>query len=302
LSSLLNFRNHPALRRLCLPISPAKDMVWKIEQELQEEDGSLTMPIVRDEGRIIITVGWFIHCPRSRDFWSRLWQPLAILTDSGAAQQAGQTGSRTSQGIAAPSIKALLLRSLTVLVQLPTWLRLLRQSLPGSVQISSLHEVQIRLASEPEASAVQRAKAAGLKEVRPQGQIIFWNPTNSSFAGLLADGEEVQKLAKEAGTRQALATRIHDSMQRAENGGQMPQMVEGGVDPRRMTRDDCYKALQLTSSELKAVNSKEEAQKRLARAFTLRVLENKEGEQQKIERLALAFDLLLRRVCLSLEL
>jgi len=289
----LNFRKHPALRSLCLPISPATDMVWKIEQELQEEDGSITMPIVRDEGRIIMTLGWFIHCPRSRDFWSRLWQPLATLTDSGAPQQAG---------IAPPSIKALLLRSLTVLVQLPTWLRLLRQSLPGSVQISSLHEVQIRLASEPEASVVQRAKAAGLKEVRAQGQIIFWNPTKSSFAGLLTDGEEVQKLAKEAATRQALSTRIHDSMQRAGNGGQMPQMVEGGIDPRSMTRDDCYKELQLKSSELKAVNSKEEAQKRLARTFTLRVLENKEGEQQKIERLALAFDLLLRRVCLSLEL
>jgi len=120
----------------------------------------------------------------------------------------------------------------------------------------------------------------------------------------VADHQEVEELAKDAAARQAVLCRIQNSLERAHNGGQVTQMVEGGVDPRSMTRDMCYEELQITSEKLKSAisTSKEEAKKQLARAFTLRVLQNKSAEKEKVERVALAFDLLLRRVCLSLEL
>ncbi|CAE7228650.1 unnamed protein product, partial [Symbiodinium natans] len=273
--TLRDFNRHPAMDELSVGDGKFTRL---IEKELNEDVPQM-QPRILDNGQVIITLSWLIYLPGNGTFFSRLFQPLLMLT--------GLLG--TAGGPSGPPGATTVLRRIAgVFRQLPNWFRLLGRSLPGSVQVSPLWECQLGLRKEPQASP-------------PHGQVILWDEARGHFADVMGDIEAMETLAKEIGTRQGVATRVITSSAIAEIGGAMPAMAESSIDPRCMSLDRCYEALQLSREELKQ-KPKEEAKEMLARAFRLRVVEDPNIEKRKVEELALALDLLMRRLCLSLEM
>lgn len=285
--TLQDFNKHPAMDELSVGDGKFTRL---IEKELCEDVPQM-QPRVLDNGQVIITLSWLIYLPGNGIFFSRLCQPLLMLSGllGTAGGRQGQEDPKGGGVGGPPGPSAVFRRIAGVFLQLPNWFRLLGRSLPGSVQVSPLWECQLGLRKEPQASP-------------PFGQVILWDAARGHFADVTGEIEAMESLAKEIGTRQGVATRIITSSAIAELGGAMPAMAEGGsIDPRCMSLDRCYEVLQLSREELKQ-KPKEEAKEMLARAFRLRVVEDPNIEKQKVEELALALDLLMRRLCLSLEM
>eukprot|EP00434_Breviolum_minutum_P022065 symbB.v1.2.019480.t1/scaffold1594.1/size109923/2 len=276
--SLRDFERHPAMAELS---DPSGRFIKGLEKDLNEDAPELK-PRVLEDGKIIVTMNWFVHLPGNFSFFSRLFQPLLMLTNLVGV------GSNGSGDVKAPSVGGLLQRCFQVLGLIPSWFHLLRRSLPGAVQVSPLWEVQLGFRSD--------------QGTPPRGQIILWDASRGHFADVVGDYKAMEKLGREIATRQAIATKLITSAAISETGG--IQKAEGGLDPRSMSLDRCYEVLKLSRDDARAAQStsKEEAKACLARAFRLRVMEDPEAEKRKVEELGLALDVLMRRISLSLEM
>lgn len=281
LISLHDFRRHPAMAELS---DPSGRFIVALEKDLKEEMHELK-PRVLDDGKTIITMNWFIHLPGNFSFFSRLFQPLLMITNLvgiGSSVPGAQGGD-----IKPPSWGGLLQRCFQVIGLLPSWLHLLRRSLPGAVQVSPLWEVQLGFRTD--------------QGTPPRGQVILWDASRGHFAEVVGE-KALEKLGREIAMRQAAATKLITSAAISETGG--IQKAEGGPDPRSMSLERCYEVLKLNREDMRAAQSisKEEGKACLARAFRLRVLEDPDAEKRKVEEVGLALDVLMRRISLSLEM
>ncbi|CAJ1441201.1 unnamed protein product [Effrenium voratum] len=279
--SLCNVQRHPAVAALA---ESNGRFLAAVEKELCETAPEMPPRVVED-GRVIITMSWFIHMPGNLTFLSRLCQPLMTLT--GMLGIAG--GPRKAQGEGPRPPSGLLQNLIGVVWQLPNWFHLLRRSLPGTVQVSPLWEVQLGFRQD--------------QAVPPKGGVILWDAPRGHFVDIIGELKDMEKLSREIATRQAVAIKVITSSAISESGG-MQQQAEGGLDPRSMTLERCYEVLRLSREEVRAAqsSSKEEAKSLLARVFRLRVMEDIDAEKRKVEELTLALDVLMRRLSLSLEM
>eukprot|EP00435_Cladocopium_sp_Y103_P033703 s82_g8.t1 len=194
-------------------------------------------PRVLDDGKTIITMNWFIHLPGSFSFFSRLFQPLLMMTNLvgiGSSVPGVQGGD-----IKPPSWGGLLQRCFQVIGLLPSWFHLLRRSLPGAVQVSPLWEVQLGFRTD--------------QGTPPRGQVILWDASRGHFADVVGDQKALEKLGREIATRQAVATKLITSAAISETGG--IQKAEGGPDPRSMSLERCYEVLKLCREDMRAAQS-----------------------------------------------
>ncbi|CAK9115897.1 unnamed protein product [Durusdinium trenchii] len=274
--SLRNFRRHPAMTEL---FDPNGRFIIGLEKDLAEEAPELK-PRALDDGKVIITMNWFIYLPEKFTFFSRLFQPLLLLTNL--------VGIGSGQEPKPPSVGGILHRCFQVVGLIPSWLHLLRRSLPGAVQVSPLWELQLGFRSD--------------QGTPPRGQVILWDASRGHFADIIGDQKEMENLGRDIATRQAVATKLITSAAISETGG--IQKAEGGPDPRSMSLERCYEVLKLSRDDVRAAQStsKEEAKSRLARAFRLRVMEDLDAEKRQVEEVGLALDVLMRRISLSLEM
>eukprot|EP00931_Biecheleriopsis_adriatica_P093087 TRINITY_DN6683_c0_g2_i1.p1 TRINITY_DN6683_c0_g2~~TRINITY_DN6683_c0_g2_i1.p1 ORF type:complete len:685 (-),score=147.75 TRINITY_DN6683_c0_g2_i1:34-2088(-) len=285
-----DFRRHPAFSVL----AQVPGAAWEVEADLQEEL-PLMAPRSWDNGKVTLTMNWFIHCPGNLAFLQRLTSPFFELLGAsgppgGQGQADGRAGADPSKGSGqVPGWKLLLKRCLSVLMNLPVWLRLVRRSVPGTVLISPMEQTELHFRQQTAGSA-------------PQAQLVLIDHQRYNLADYIGPFEEVKSLTEEAMVLKAVSSKVITSLAEAEGGATLPPMVEGGIDPRTMTLTRCYEALSLTREEMLAAADKEAAKERLVRAFRLSVLQNKTAAREKTEEIALAFDMLIRRVCLSLEL
>eukprot|EP00931_Biecheleriopsis_adriatica_P093086 TRINITY_DN6683_c0_g1_i1.p1 TRINITY_DN6683_c0_g1~~TRINITY_DN6683_c0_g1_i1.p1 ORF type:complete len:690 (-),score=177.45 TRINITY_DN6683_c0_g1_i1:34-2103(-) len=288
--AMRDFRRHPAF----LALAEVPGAAREIEADLQEELPFMA-PLSWDNGKVTLTLNWFIHCAGNLAFLQRLVSPffelLGAASPQGEQDQAdGRAGVDSSKGPGpVPGWKLILKRCLSVLMNLPVWLRLLRRSVPGTVLISPLIQTELNF----------RQLSAGKA---PQAQLLLIDQQRYNLAAYTGLLEDAKSLAEEAMALKVVNQKVITALNEAEGGATLPPMVEGGVDPRTMTLPRCYEALNLTREELRAAEDKEAAKERLARAFRLVVLKDKKAAREKIEVAALAFDMLVRRVCLSLEL
>ncbi|CAK9115790.1 unnamed protein product [Durusdinium trenchii] len=227
--SLRNFRRHPAMTEL---FDPNGRFIIGLEKDLAEEAPELK-PRALDDGKVIITMNWFIYLPEKFTFFSRLFQPLLLLTNLVGI------GSGTCQEPKPPSVGGILHRCFQVVGLIPSWLHLLRRSLPGAVQVSPLWELQLGFRSD--------------QGTPPRGQVILWDASRGHFADIIGDQKEMENLGRDIATRQAVATKLITSAAISETGG--IQKAEGGPDPRSMSLERCYEVLKLSRDDVRAAQS-----------------------------------------------
>eukprot|EP00913_Durusdinium_trenchii_P003338 g3090.t2 len=290
---LRNFRRHPAMTEL---FDPNGRFIIGLEKDLAEEAPELK-PRALDDGKVIITMNWFIYLPEKFTFFSRpgvaAW-PLHWFFRSYRQKS-------LPQALPAPAAAH---------KSGGYWLRSgAEATLRGrhSAPVLSGRWFDPKLA--PFASAQPSWCSAGLSFVGAAAWVPKRSGNSTSWASdsadIIGDQKEMENLGRDIATRQAVATKLITSAAISETGrlssflclllSSLAQ-AEGGPDPRSMSLERCYEVLKLSRDDVRAAQStsKEEAKSRLARAFRLRVMEDLDAEKRQVEEVGLALDVLMR--------
>jgi len=295
--SMVDFTRHAAFRTLrSFPEIALSGLA--VAQELEREvadETPLTGKKAMQDGRVIVTCSWLIHCPTLWTFFERLLQPVATLVICllNPRQCLLEPLAKNRAGVVP-----------LFLASAREWGNIVRCSQPCGVEITRLKDCVL---GSRIVVTLDIGKNWDSFRVITQHRLILRDERRRLYIEIPGEVAELEALAREILVRQSVDSRA--------TSGAFPQ-EDFAVDPRSVTLEQCYEALGLSRSAMLQAQQAQpqagEALLLLRRAFRKRALathpDKTAGDtsdprsRMDFERATVALEVLRRRLEGGLEM